>query len=100
MSTVVVRGKAAEERGERLLRPLSGGVKGGGTNWRPARLYDRPRAATWTRWSLGWRPDEPGSTHLLARATDTAGRTQPDIAWPNTQGYLFSGLVRHPVTVV
>ncbi|MEU6228810.1 sulfite oxidase [Streptomyces sp. NPDC047042] len=72
----------------------------GGANWRVARLHDRPRAATWTRWSLGWRPEIPGATHLLARATDTAGRTQPDLAVPNTQGYLFNGVVRHPVTVV
>ncbi|MBV1942667.1 sulfite oxidase [Streptomyces sp. BV286] len=71
-----------------------------GTNWRPARLHDRPRAGTWTRWSLGWRPDTPGATHLLVRATDTAGHTQPDTAVPNTQGYLFNGVVRHPVTVV
>ncbi|MFF9164228.1 molybdopterin-dependent oxidoreductase [Streptomyces longwoodensis] len=72
----------------------------GGATWRPARLHDHPRADTWTRWSLGWRPDTPGPTHLLARATDTAGRTQPDRAVPNTQGYLFNGVVRHPVSVV
>ncbi|QFQ95030.1 sulfite oxidase [Streptomyces phaeolivaceus] len=72
----------------------------GGTNWRPARLHDRPRSGTWTRWSVGWRPDAPGATHLLARATDTAGRTQPDTAVPNTQGYLFDAVVRHPVSVV
>ncbi|MFJ6524803.1 sulfite oxidase [Streptomyces longwoodensis] len=72
----------------------------GGEKWRPARLHDHPRADTWTRWSLDWRPDAPGATHLLARATDTAGRTQPDRAVPNTQGYLFDGVVRHPVSVV
>ncbi|BFO18577.1 sulfite oxidase [Streptomyces sp. KM77-8] len=72
----------------------------GGSNWRPARLHDRPRADTWTRWSLGWQPDTPGATDLLARATDTAGRTQPDLAVPNAQGYLFDAVVRHPVNVV
>ncbi|MFF7858869.1 molybdopterin-dependent oxidoreductase [Streptomyces sp. NPDC007904] len=72
----------------------------GGTSWRPARLHDRPRADTWTRWSVTWRPGAPGATHLLARATDTTGRTQPEIAVPNTQGYLFNAVVRHPVTVV
>ncbi|RSN12390.1 sulfite oxidase, partial [Streptomyces sp. WAC 01325] len=71
----------------------------GGTSWRRARLHDRPRADTWTRWSVTWRPDTPGATHLLARATDTAGRRQPDVAEPNTQGYLFDAVVRHPVTV-
>ncbi|MFJ8630220.1 sulfite oxidase [Streptomyces sp. NPDC093568] len=72
----------------------------GGTSWRPARLHDRPRADTWTRWSVPWKPSTPGSTHLLARATDTAGRRQPDVSVPNTQGYLFDAVVRHPVTVV
>ncbi|MGW1963775.1 sulfite oxidase [Streptomyces sp. NPDC001935] len=72
----------------------------GGANWRRARLHDRPRSGTWTRWSLPWQPDTPGATHLLARATDTAGRTQPDTAVPNTQGYLFGAVVRHPVSVV
>ncbi|WCH96916.1 sulfite oxidase [Streptomyces moderatus] len=71
----------------------------GGTSWRRARLHDRPRADTWTLWSVTWRPDTPGTTHLLARATDTAGRRQPDVAEPNTQGYLFDAVVRHPVTV-
>lgn len=71
----------------------------GGTSWRQARLHDRPRADTWTRWSVTWRPDTPGATHLLARATDTAGRRQQDVAEPNTQGYLFDAVVRHPVTV-
>ncbi|GGZ94940.1 sulfite oxidase [Streptomyces bluensis] len=70
-----------------------------GASWRPARLHDRPRADTWTRWSLPWTPETPGATHLLARATDTAGHTQPVTAVPNTQGYLFDALVRHPVTV-
>ncbi|WP_190189175.1 sulfite oxidase [Streptomyces minutiscleroticus] len=72
----------------------------GGTSWRPARLHDRPRPGTWTRWSVPWKPGTRGATHLLARATDTAGRTQPDAAVPNTQGYLFDAVVRHPVTVV
>ncbi|MCX5529075.1 sulfite oxidase [Streptomyces sp. NBC_00006] len=72
----------------------------GGASWRPARLHDRPRAGTWTRWSVPWKPDASGATHVLARATDTAGRSQPDVAVPNTQGYLFDAVVRHPVTVV
>ncbi|MFD0004111.1 sulfite oxidase [Streptomyces sp. NPDC127178] len=72
----------------------------GGATWRRARLHDRPRADTWTRWSVAWKPDATGATHLLARATDTAGRRQPDVAVPNTQGYLFDAVVRHPVTVI
>ncbi|MGP2439304.1 sulfite oxidase [Streptomyces sp. JW3] len=71
----------------------------GGTNWRPAQLHDTPRRGDWTRWSARWRPPAPGACTLLARATDGAGRSQPDTTVHNTQGYLFDAVVRHPVTV-
>ncbi|MEV7085182.1 sulfite oxidase [Streptomyces sp. NPDC093085] len=72
----------------------------GGATWLRADLHDRPRAHAWSRWSVPWRPTAPGPAALLARATDTAGRVQPDTTTPNTQGYLFDAVVRHPVTVV
>lgn len=68
--------------------------------WRPARRHDAPPRDGWVRWSVPWRPATPGSAELLARATDTAGRTQPERAAYNTQGYFFDAVVRHPVTVV
>jgi DMSO/TMAO reductase YedYZ molybdopterin-dependent catalytic subunit len=72
----------------------------GGTTWGEARLYDRPRRDGWVRWSTRWRPSAPGPYTLLARATDSTGRTQPDATAANTQGYLFDAVVRHPVHVV
>lgn len=72
----------------------------GGASWRQARLLERPSPDTWTRWSVTWKPRTRGTTRLLARATDTAGRTQPDVSVHNTQGYLFDAVVRHEVTVV
>ncbi|OQR63882.1 sulfite oxidase [Streptomyces maremycinicus] len=72
----------------------------GGTRWRRARLHDAPRRAGWVRWSTDWRPSAPGGYTLLARATDSTGRTQPDTTVPNTQGYLFDAVVRHPVRAV
>ncbi|MCB5164403.1 sulfite oxidase [Streptomyces bambusae] len=72
----------------------------GGTHWRRARFHDAPRRGTWVRWSVPWTPRTAGPTALLARATDTTGRTQPSKAVHNTQGYLFDAVVRHPVTVV
>jgi DMSO/TMAO reductase YedYZ molybdopterin-dependent catalytic subunit len=72
----------------------------GGATWHPARRHDTPRPDGWVRWSTPWQPRKPGPAELLARATDTAGRTQPDQSAYNTQGYLFDAVVRHPVTVV
>jgi DMSO/TMAO reductase YedYZ molybdopterin-dependent catalytic subunit len=71
----------------------------GGQQWRRAELYGPNLPAAWARWRLPWRPTAPGSYQLLARATDTAGRTQPDTVPFNSGGYLFGAVVEHPVTV-
>ena len=54
----------------------------------------------WAQWDHTWRNPEPGAYEILVRATDRAGRTQPDVAAHNPGGYLFDAVVRHPVTVV
>ncbi|MFJ4901056.1 MULTISPECIES: sulfite oxidase [unclassified Streptomyces] len=72
----------------------------GGALWRRARLRDEPRNGSWVRWSADWVPKDRGPAVLLARATDRSGRTQPEKAVPNTQGYLFDAVVRHEVRVV
>lgn len=72
----------------------------GGARWRRARLRDEPRGGSWVRWSSDWVPGDRGPAVLLARATDRSGRTQPDVAVHNTQGYLFDAVVRHEVRVV
>ncbi|WP_327365688.1 sulfite oxidase [Streptomyces sp. NBC_01217] len=72
----------------------------GGARWRRARLRDEPRSGSWVRWSADWLPKERGPAVLPARATDRTGRTQPDVAVRNTQGYLFDAVVRHEVQVV
>jgi Mo-co oxidoreductase dimerisation domain len=54
--------------------------------WREARLIgERPRAA-WQWWELITRL-EPGPVAIRARATDIAGRTQPERAEWNHLGY-------------
>jgi DMSO/TMAO reductase YedYZ molybdopterin-dependent catalytic subunit len=71
----------------------------GGQSWRRAHLDGPNLPHAWTRWRLPWRPDTAGQHQLLARATDTAGRTQPASVPFNTGGYLFGAVVKHPVTV-
>lgn len=80
----------------------------GGTTWSPARLHSergrgrgrRTSGHSWSQWSHTWRSPRAGAHELLARATDVRGRTQPDIAAYNPNGYFFDAVVRHPVTVV
>lgn len=78
----------------------------GGATWRRAALARDDKSTApgdrghgWTRWSVPWRPTA-GEHQLLARATDEAGRTQPDVTPFNSQGYFFDAVVRHPVTAV
>ncbi|MFI6234754.1 sulfite oxidase [Micromonospora sp. NPDC050784] len=70
-----------------------------GATWRPADLDPDDEGGVWQRWTTLWRPPRPGRWTLRARATDVTGAGQPDQARPNALGYLFDGVVRHPVTV-
>jgi len=58
----------------------------GGT-WQPARFTSEPRPGTWRQWEADTPIQSAGERHLLARATDTAGHTQPQQATPNPGGY-------------
>lgn len=72
----------------------------GGHTWRRARLHRADAGRTWQRWELPWRPTAPGPATLRARAVDATRAGQPDEARYNTLGYLFDGIVVHPVAVV
>jgi DMSO/TMAO reductase YedYZ molybdopterin-dependent catalytic subunit len=71
----------------------------GGATWWPAQLHAPDLAGAWVRWSVPWTPRQPRDHELLARATDVAGRSQPDTVPFNDNGYLFWAVVRHPVRV-
>ncbi len=50
----------------------------GGTTWNEAGLLGDPMAHVWRLWEYQWAvPATPGKAVLMARATDSAGRTQP-----------------------
>jgi DMSO/TMAO reductase YedYZ molybdopterin-dependent catalytic subunit len=70
----------------------------GGRRWHEAIPRDRACPAAWQRWEFPWRTPGPGSYAVQARATDITGATQPAAVTYNTWGYLFDGIVRHPVT--
>ena len=62
-------------------------VRIGGGSWQEARLLGERRRHSWQGWELIARIEQPGGVVLSARATDMAGRTQPDSPEWNRFGY-------------
>ncbi|OCP00774.1 MULTISPECIES: sulfite oxidase [unclassified Ensifer] len=58
-----------------------------GGPWRAARLVGEGRRAAWQWWELITPLEETGPLTVRARATDMAGRTQPECAEWNRLGY-------------
>jgi DMSO/TMAO reductase YedYZ molybdopterin-dependent catalytic subunit len=71
----------------------------GGLSWQRAELHGDNLVNAWTRWEHAWTPDRAGDHEIRVRATDTTGRTQPDRATDNDDGYLFDAVMRYPVRV-
>lgn len=69
-----------------------------GVTWSEARLREPNIPQAWVRWDLDWNP-QPGNYSLRARATDEHGNVQPATTPWNDQGYLYGGIVGHPVTI-
>lgn len=70
----------------------------GGKTWAAAKLLERPVPFCWRMWEHTWASPSAGKHKLMARATDTRGRSQPltrDPAWRN---YMISHVV--PVEVM
>jgi hypothetical protein len=59
----------------------------GGGPWQGARLLGERHRHSWQWWELSTRADRPGRIGLRARATDLAGRTQPEQPQWNRFGY-------------
>jgi DMSO/TMAO reductase YedYZ molybdopterin-dependent catalytic subunit len=69
----------------------------GGSTWNEAVLGDSTRGA-WRLWDYTWRtPATPGPQTLIARATDSSGRTQPVERDPDRGTYMINHLL--PITV-
>jgi hypothetical protein len=60
---------------------LSGGM------WQAARLVGDRHRHSWQWWELITRVDNPGPATIRARATDLAGRVQPEAPVWNRLGY-------------
>jgi DMSO/TMAO reductase YedYZ molybdopterin-dependent catalytic subunit len=74
-SSVRVHGAAWTSGGEITKVELS---TDGGASWKETELIDKPIQNAWRRWEYQWQtPSQPGKQILIARATDSQGRTQP-----------------------
>lgn len=69
-----------------------------GASYQRARLQEPNLARAWVRWDFVWDA-RPGTYGIRVRATDAQGNTQPERVPFNQQGYLYNGIVSHPVTV-
>ena len=71
----------------------------GGAPWQTASLVGERRRHSWQWWELVTRIDRPGRLSLRARATDLAGRTQPERPDWNRLGYGGNAVQDLPVNV-
>jgi DMSO/TMAO reductase YedYZ molybdopterin-dependent catalytic subunit len=75
-------------------------VSVGEGSWQEARLVSERKRYSWQWWEVATRVTEPGLINLRARATDLAGRTQPESAEWNRLGYGNNAIQRVPIRVV
>jgi DMSO/TMAO reductase YedYZ molybdopterin-dependent catalytic subunit len=70
----------------------------GGATWNEAKLRGESKPNAWRLWEFSWTtPNRPGNATLIARATDSNGRTQPIERDPDRGTYMINHLL--PITV-
>jgi len=75
-------------------------VSVGGGRWQKARLLGEGTRHRWQRWELIIPRRRPGPTTIRARATDLAGRTQPERPEWNRLGYGSNAIQEVPVRLL
>jgi DMSO/TMAO reductase YedYZ molybdopterin-dependent catalytic subunit len=80
--------------------PIAGvDVRVGDGPWQPAQLIGERRRHSWQWWELLTEVDERGATTLRSRATDLAGRVQPEHPDWNRLGYGGNAIHTLPIKV-
>ena len=96
-SSVRVHGAAWTSDGE--IRKVELSIDGGAT-WNEANLLGEPKLNAWRLWEFNWQtPAAPGKQALIARATDSLGRTQPVLRNPDRGTYMINHLLPIEVEV-
>jgi DMSO/TMAO reductase YedYZ molybdopterin-dependent catalytic subunit len=90
-SKVRVHGAAWTSDGEISKVELS---TNGGSTWKEAKLLGDSKPSAWRLWEYDWKtPPTVGKAALIARATDSQGRTQPVERDPDRGTYLINHLL-------
>src|ERR1700757_1086057 len=72
----------------------------GGLSWKETNLLGEPKLNAWRLWEFNWQtPGAPGRQTLIARATDSLGRTQPVLRDPDRGTYMINHLLPIEVEV-
>jgi DMSO/TMAO reductase YedYZ molybdopterin-dependent catalytic subunit len=93
---VAVRGAAYA--GEAAIKGVDISVDDGQT-WNPATLIGIEQTYAWRHWEFLWKVPHTGEYTIMARATDTRGRQQPETPFWNVLGYANNGIREHAVVV-
>jgi DMSO/TMAO reductase YedYZ molybdopterin-dependent catalytic subunit len=71
-----------------------------GATWNDANLVGESKSNAWRLWDFNWQtPSQPGKRILIARATDSVGRTQPVLRDPDRGTYMINHLLPIEVEV-
>ena len=83
--------------------PSQGGLfrsTDGGATWSDTKLLGESKLNTWRFWEFDWQtPSQPGKQTLIARATDSLGRTQPVMRDHDRGTYMINHLLPIEVEV-
>jgi DMSO/TMAO reductase YedYZ molybdopterin-dependent catalytic subunit len=72
----------------------------GGETWHDTHLLGEPIRSAWRLWEYDWQvPAKPGKATLMARATDSEGRTQPTERDFDRRSYIVNHLLPIEVEV-
>jgi DMSO/TMAO reductase YedYZ molybdopterin-dependent catalytic subunit len=72
----------------------------GGATWNDAKLLGESNSNAWRFWEFGWQtPSQPKKCILIARATDSLGRTQPVMRDHDRGTYMINHLLPIKVEV-
>jgi len=98
LSAGIVPVRGAAYAGEAGIEKVEVSVDHGAT-WHPAELIGLEQPYAWRHWEYLWDVKAGGDYTIMARATDTNCRRQPETAHWNALGYGNNGVREHAVTV-